>query len=138
MVKKYIAFNTEKKNAANSFEKDFSKLMINCIYGKAKENLRKIINARLVNNAKDYRIYISKRKFVSQKICIRNFVIIFEIKPILTLYKPIYVEFSILDLSKHWIYESHYKYIKIKYDANLLFTETDRLIYEVEIYDVWF
>ena len=101
MVKKYIAFNTEKKNAANSFEKDFSKLMINCIYGKAKENLRKIINARLVNNAKDYRIYISKRKFVSQKICIRNFVIIFEIKPILTLYKPIYVEFSILDLSKH-------------------------------------
>ena len=31
--------------------------MINCIYGKAKENLRKIINARLVNNAKDYRIY---------------------------------------------------------------------------------
>ena len=54
MVKKYIAFNTEKKNAANSFEKDFSKLMINCIYGKAKENLRKIINARLVNNAGDY------------------------------------------------------------------------------------
>ena len=112
--------------------------MINCIYGKAKENLRKIINARLVNNAKDYRIYISKQKFVSQKTCIRNFVIIFEIKPILTLYKPIYVEFSILDLSKHWIYESHYKYIKTKYDANLLFTETDRLIYEVEIYDVWF
>ena len=29
--------------------------MINCIYGKAKENLRKIINARLVNNAKDYK-----------------------------------------------------------------------------------
>ena len=49
--------------------------MINCIYGKAKENLRKIINARLVNNAKDYRMYISKRNFVSQKICIRNFVI---------------------------------------------------------------
>ena len=111
--------------------------MINCIYGKTRENFRKIINARLINNAKDCRIYISKTNFVSQKICIRNFVIIFEIKPILTLYKPIYVEFSVLDLSKHWIYESHYKYIKTKYDANLLFTETDNLINEVEIY-VWF
>ena len=39
-MKKYIDFNTEKrKNAANSFEKDFLKLMINTIYGKAMEKL---------------------------------------------------------------------------------------------------
>ena len=38
--KKYIGFNTEKRtNAANSFEKDFFKLMINSVYGKAMENL---------------------------------------------------------------------------------------------------
>ena len=34
-IKKYIDFNTEKRtNAANSFEKDFFKLMINSVYGK--------------------------------------------------------------------------------------------------------
>ena len=34
-MKKYIDFNTEKgMNAANSFEKDFLKLMVNSIYGK--------------------------------------------------------------------------------------------------------
>ena len=33
-VKKYIHVNTEKRNAANSFEKDFFKLMINIVYGK--------------------------------------------------------------------------------------------------------
>ena len=52
-MKEYIDFNTEKRaNPANSFEKDFFKLMINYVYGKTMENLRKIINVRLVNNKK--------------------------------------------------------------------------------------
>ena len=41
-MKKYIGFNTEKrKNATNDFEKGFFKLMINSVYGKMIENLRK-------------------------------------------------------------------------------------------------
>ena len=37
-MKKYIDFNTEKRmNAANDFEKDFFKLMINSVYGKIME-----------------------------------------------------------------------------------------------------
>ena len=38
-MKKYIDFNTEKRNAANNFEKGFFKLMINSVCGKAKEIL---------------------------------------------------------------------------------------------------
>ena len=54
-IKRYIDFNTKKrKNAANDFEKDFLKLMTNSVYGKTIENLRKRINVRLVNNAKDF------------------------------------------------------------------------------------
>ena len=54
-MKKYIYFNTEKRtNASNSFEKDFFKLMINSVYGKTMENLRKRINVRLVSNEKDF------------------------------------------------------------------------------------
>ena len=41
-MKKYINFNPEKRvNTANYFEKDFFKLMINCLYGKTMENLQK-------------------------------------------------------------------------------------------------
>ena len=39
-MKKYVDFNTEKRtNAANSFEKDFFKLMISSVYSKTMENL---------------------------------------------------------------------------------------------------
>ena len=39
-MKKYINFNTEKKNnAANDFEEDFFKLMIDSVHGKTMENL---------------------------------------------------------------------------------------------------
>ena len=54
-MKKYIDFNTEKRtNAANSFEKDFFKLVIDSAYGKTMETLRKRINARAVDNKKDF------------------------------------------------------------------------------------
>ena len=54
-MKKYIDFNTKKRtNAANSLEKGLFKLMINSVYGKTMENLRKRINVRLVNNEKDF------------------------------------------------------------------------------------
>ena len=54
-MKKYFDFNTEKRiKTANDFEKYFFELMINSVYEKAMENLQKIINVRLVNNAKDF------------------------------------------------------------------------------------
>ena len=55
--------------------------------------------------------YVSKPNLVSQKIFSKIFVVIHEIKAVLTLDKPIYVGFSILDLSKLIMYEFHYKYI---------------------------
>ena len=39
-MKKYIDFNTKRgMNAANDFEKDCFKLMINSVYGKTMQNL---------------------------------------------------------------------------------------------------
>ena len=71
---------------------------MNSVFGKTMENLRKRISVKLVNNAKDYVKCISKPSFVSQKIFSKNFVAIHEMKPVLTLNKPIYAGFNILHL----------------------------------------
>ena len=69
------------------------------------ENLRKRIGIKLVNNATDYKKCVNKLSFISQKIFNQRFVAVHEIKPVLTLDKPVYVGFSILDLNKYLMYE---------------------------------
>ena len=82
-MKKNIDFNTEKrKNAANDFEKGFFKLMINSLYGKTKENLRKRINVRIINNEKDFLKYSSRPTYITPKIFNKNCAAIHEIKPV--------------------------------------------------------
>ena len=53
-LKIYIDFDIDKWT---------NELVINSIYCKTMKNLRKRINVRLVNNAKDYRKYVSNPSF---------------------------------------------------------------------------
>ena len=93
-------------------KKFFFKLMINSVYGKTMENLRKRINVILVNNEKDFLKYTSKPTDIAPKIFDKNYAAIHEIKPVLTLNKPIYVGFTVLELSKRLMYDFHYNFIK--------------------------
>ena len=90
------------------------------------ENLRKRINVRLVNNEKDFLKYTSRPADITQKILGENNAAIHEIKPVLIL-QPIYVGFTVLDLSKWKMYDFHYNFIKKNFDAEWLFTDTDSL-----------
>ena len=137
-MKKYVDFNTEKrKNAANDFEKDVFKLMVNSVYGKTMENLRKRINVRSVNNEKDFLKHTSKPTYVTHKLLDKDFAAIHEIKPVLMLNKPIYVGFTALDLSKWMMYDFHYNFIKKNFNAQLLFTDKDSLTYEIKSENVY-
>ena len=79
--------------------KDF-KLMINSVYRKAKKNLRKRINVRLVNNEKYFLKYTSRPTYITHKSFGKDYAAIHEIKPVLMLNKQIYIGITLLDLSK--------------------------------------
>ena len=95
-----------------SSKKIFFKLMINSVYGKTIENLRKRINVRLVNNEKDFLKYTNRPTYVTHKLFDKDYPAIYEIKPVLVLKKPIYVGFIVLDLNKWNMYDFHYNFIK--------------------------
>ena len=80
-MKKLIDFTTEKRaNAANEFLKKI-KFMINTVYGKTMEILRKRINARLVNNGKKFFKYTSRPTYITHNIFGKDYAALHEIKP---------------------------------------------------------
>ena len=100
-----ILTQKKEKNATNDFEKHFFKLMIKSVYGKTMENLRKRTNVRLVNNKKDFLKYTRRPTYVTHKSFDKDYAVIHEIKPVLMLNKPIYVGFTVLELSKWMMYD---------------------------------
>ena len=111
--------------------------MINSVYGKTIKHFWKRINVRLVNNEKNFLKYTSKPTHITHKTFDKNYAAIHEIKPVLTLSKPIYIGFTDLELSKWLIYDFHYSFIKKHFDAKLLFTDTDGLTYKIKSEDVY-
>ena len=133
-MNKYIDFNIKKRmSATNDFEKDFFKLMINSVYGKTMESLRKRINVRFVNSKKDFLKYTSKPTYVTHKLFNKNFAAIHKINQILVLNKPIYVGFTVLAL----MCDFHYNFIKKDFNVKLLLTDTDSLTYEIKSENVY-
>ena len=124
-------------NAANDFENDFFKLMVNSVYGKTMGKFRKRINVRLINNAEDFLKYTSKPTYITHKIFDKDYAANHETKPVLILSKPIYVGFTVLDLSKWKMYDFYYNFTKKNFDAELLFTDTVSLTYEIKSENVF-
>ena len=120
-----------------TLKKIFLKLMINSVYAKAVENLRKIMNVRLVNNEKKFLKYTSRPTYITQKLFGKDYAAIYEIKPILTQNKPTYIGFMVLALSKWKMYDFHYSFILKKFNAELLFTDIDSLTYVIKSENIY-
>ena len=138
-----IEFNTQRRIAAEKNNdrdgKALHKLINNAIYTKTMENLRNRIDVKLLKNKKDYLKCTSKPSYISHKIFDNNLVAIRKGKLALKLNKPAYIGMFILELSKVLMYEFHYDYIKNKYDnkSNVLFTDTDSLMFEIKTEDIY-
>ena len=136
----YIRKNTElRKCAANSFEKDFFKLMNNSVFGKTIENIRKRQNILIVEDRKQAVKLASRPNFDRCTIFNKHLIALHMRNSKVYFNKPVYVGQAILDLSKTLMFNFHYKYIRNKYNnkAKLLFTDTDSLMYEIKTKDFY-
>ena len=110
--------NTElRKKAARDFEKDLYKLMNNSVFGKTMENLWKRVDMKLVRSHEEDKLrrLIAILAFARANIFADDLAAIQVHKSNLVLNCPVYVGMSILDLSKHLLYDFYYNQLKAQY-----------------------
>ena len=136
----YITLNQNlRAGAQNDFEKDFFKLMNNAVYGKTCENQKKRTDIKLVTTDRKRRRLTEKPHCLGFRIFSEGLAAVELRKIKLLINKPFYVGFSVLELSKLHMYKFHYDHIKRRFGnrAQLLFTDTDSLMYEIEARDIY-
>ena len=119
--------------------------MNNSVFGKTIENIRKRQNITLVDDRAKALKLSSRPNFDRSTIFDPNLVAIHMKKTEVYFNKPIYVGQAILDLSKTLKFDFHYNYILEKYPATkehndkaeLLFTDTDSLMYHIRTDDFY-
>ena len=115
-LKPYIDINAKlRKEAKNDFEKDLFKLMNNAVFRKTMESVRKRRDIKLVTTDKRRNQLASEPDYHTTKYFLEKLMAT-EMKKIKAkMNKPIYLGMSILDISKMFMYEFRYDYIKPKY-----------------------
>jgi len=123
-----------RKNSRTTFEKDTYKKMANSNFGKLIENVRSYLDCKICVSEQSCKRWISSPRFSSMKILSENFVIIFLSRAKIALNKPIASGFTILELSKRFMYSKYYEEIKpaLGPSCQTLMSDTDSLMLSVQ------
>ncbi|XP_060882134.1 uncharacterized protein LOC132953814 [Metopolophium dirhodum] len=136
----YINLNTElRKQATNKFEEQFFKDLNNSVFGKSIENMRKRFNLELVSCPVRMRKLINQPTFNYCTTYNENLSVVVQHSKEVDFCKPIYIGFTVLELSKVLMYGFHYDVMKRHYGdkIDLLYTDTDSLFYRVTTNDFY-
>lgn len=132
----YVDYNTARRTAAtNDFERNLFKLLVNAIFGKSIQNVRKQRDIRPVTvweGRYGAEACIASPDFHSMVEINENFAIIHKKRTEIEIRKRIYIGASILDISKTLMYDFHYSKMKKWVDSIVLcYMDTDSFIYEI-------
>ena len=139
-LKPFIDMNTVlRKIAKNDFEKDFFKLMNNAVFRKTIENVRKHSNIKFVTTDEKRNKPVSEPNFHTINCISENLSIIEMKRTKVQMNKPIYLELSILEISKLSMYEFWYDYVTLKYgdSVKLCYMDTDSFIMNIKTKDFY-
>ena len=141
-LEKYINFNTQKRNKTkNDFEKDFYKLLNNAFYGKTMENVRNRSKIEFIKKDEEEKMvkWQSKLTFNGIHKCYEKYdSFTFKMNEVL-MDKPIYLGFSVLELSKLLMYETYYDKFQPYFgeeNIQLHYTDCDSMVLSIKTQDI--
>jgi hypothetical protein len=141
VLKSYIDLNTERRaNATNEFDVNYFKLMSNSLFGKTMEKAENRIKVDLVSDIKKYEKKAASVALQTVNRINKNLVAIQSKYTRLFIKKPVYLGMCILDISKVFMYNFHYKVMRNfypSYKISLLYTDTDSFVYHIQTKDVY-
>ena len=131
--------NAQRRAARSEFESDLAKLQANATFGKTMEQVRRIVNIRLIADPNRAIKAVAKPSFRMSEIVNPDLVMVRAARTKVKLNKPIAVGFAILEISKNIMYGFYYDHLKVKYRdrCSLLFTDTDSLCCEIQTADLY-
>ena len=130
---KYIDHNTQKRTVAKTnFEKDLYKLMNNAFFGKTMENVRDRTNLEFIDHSQIDQI-IKRQSKLSFKGIVDHYskFSVYKFDKEKTVFdKPIYLGFTVLELSKLLMYEFYYNKLQPYWQnkIHLHYMDTDSFI----------
>ena len=141
-LEKYINFNTQKRNqTVNDFEKDFYKLLNNAFYGKTMESVRNSLKIKFVKKD-DYREIIKQQSKLTFNGIHKSYencdTYTFKQNEVF-MDKPIYLGFTVLELSKLLMYETYFDKLQPYFrqeKIQLHYMDTDSFVLSVNTKDI--
>ena len=137
-MKPYIDRLTQmRQKAANAFEKDLYKLMVNALFGKTMENVRNRRDIQaMFHGSEKFRRWVANPGFASRNRVGANLVIAERTRCAVTLDKPVPIGSAVLDISKLHMQKFWHETLRPKVQrlggaADLLYTDTDSLITKI-------
>ena len=146
-MKPFIENNIHKRAIAKSGNDDFGidiyKLLNNSVFGKTMENIDKYRDIRLLTSSdhdmKQYRKIISKPTFKDAHKYSKDLIAVEVGNYVKTYNKPIYLGFSILDLSKLQMYETFYDVLLPHFGNRISINamDTDSMFLHIKSEDIY-
>jgi len=142
--KQFIAPFIEKCTIARQmsktkFEQDQFKKVANCVYGKTIQNVRNYIQVKLHTKISSLKQAVSSPTFKNFTIIGDNLVQTNHSLTQIIHDRPIYVGFTILELSKHFMFDFFYNVLtkNLKCELDLGMSDTDSLLFKVSNAEVF-
>jgi hypothetical protein len=131
-MRPFVDFNVRERAAAKTeFDRLLVKNLLNSCFGKTIQNCRTRVDYRLVNSPKTCLRLVSKPNFSRVTVFDHKLMGIQMKKTNIILNRPLFVGYSVLEISKSLMYSFYYEYIVKKfcssslYDVTMSYTDTD-------------